>query len=297
MIDLAMRLPGRRLLFLLASSVIFSPANLLSQLSSSRAPDKSYSVAMIRPSSPDSGSSVFHATPDSLHVRNTTLASLIKVAYFLQGDELVGGPSWINSKGFDIEAKSDAGIAALPKTTNEQATSNEADPLSPFQQLLQDRFGLKVHKEMKEVPVYALVVVKSGSKLRPSNDQSSMEQLNIHDAQYGNLPGIRALGRGQIVAIKTPIDQLVHSLTTTYFDQIGRRVINTTGLMGQYDFRMEWTPDPAPGADPSNLSSASDSSGPSLFTAIQDQLGLKLEPQRHSMPVLVIDQAEMPLGN
>lgn len=291
-----------KLLLLMAGAILVTPTTAISQQDHARAATDtvgdSYAVATVKLTSPDGESSALQATPDLLHVRDMTLGRLIRVAYGLQDGELVGGPVWINSSTFDIEAKSNEAISVDPKNvSDDRLKARAANPMLPFQNLLADRFQLKVHREAREIPAYALVVAKGGSKMRPSNDQSNLEQLGMHNASYGNLPGIRAMGKGQLFAIKTTMDDLTHSLTTIYADQIGRRVVNMTGLTGTYDFKLEWTPDQDQGANQPGGEPPPDSSGPSIFTALQEQLGLKLEPQKHSLPVLVIDHVEMPSAN
>ncbi len=300
------RIARRKLLLLAAGWMAVTVPVAFSQqspASSSRAEtsavDESYAVATIKLSDPNSKPSGSHVSSGSAHLSNMTLAGLIKFAYGLQEDELVGGPAWINSKRFDIEAKSEASVTVDPKKiSDEQRKTRAANPMLPMQNLLADRFQLKVHRETRELPVYALVVAKGGSKLSPSDDQSSLERLGVQNAINGSGPGIRAFGRGKMYGVKVSIDEITHYFTIPfYFDQIGRRVVNMTGLTGIYDFKLEWTPDPGPGDNQPGFAPSLDSSGSSLFTAIQEQLGLKLEPQKRSVPVLVIDHAEMPSEN
>jgi uncharacterized protein (TIGR03435 family) len=159
------------------------------------------------------------------------------------------------------------------------------------QLLLADRFHLKVHTEQREIPVYALVVAKGGPKMRPSDDKSSMEILGVHDLLPSGAPGIRGVDRGRLVGIASGMDELASFVAFYAAGDLDRPVINMTGLTGSYDFQVKWTPE-------ANMTSDKpDPSRPELFTAITEQLGLKLEPRKSSMEVLVIDHVEMPTEN
>jgi uncharacterized protein (TIGR03435 family) len=147
-----------------------------------------------------------------------------------------------------------------------------------FRHRLADRFQLKLHRETKDEPVYALVVGKSGTKLQQSsgNEASGFRGLRI--------------GRGQFTGSVATLEML----TTALANQVGRPVLDRTGLNGSFNFKLEWIPDAAPGGD---APSPSDSTGPSLFTALQEQLGLKLESARGPVEILVIDHVERPGEN
>ena len=139
-----------------------------------------------------------------------------------------------------------------------------------LQTMLADRFQLKIHRESKELAVYALIVGKSGPKLK--------ESTAAGPAGYRGTPGQFTFSNGSITS-------LVSFLT----NRVDRHVLDRTGLTGSYDFKLEWTPEastPAP-----------DSNGPSIFTAIQEQLGLKLEATKSAVEIIVIDHAEKPSAN
>jgi bla regulator protein blaR1 len=153
--------------------------------------------------------------------------------------------------------------------------------------LFADRFQLIVHRETKEQQVYALVVGKSGSKIQPTQGT-------------GERQGMMRMGRGQVDGQGISLDNLVHALS----NQLGRPVVNRTGLNGNFDIKLQWTPDPGqstspfggqppPGVEPP----PSDPNGPSLFTAIQEQLGLRLESQKGPVEMIVIDRVERPTEN
>ena len=157
-----------------------------------------------------------------------------------------------------------------------------------LQALITDRFHLDVHHETREMTIYALVVGKSGSKLMPHTGEPPQ-------------PTDRLRARpGSLSAKQMGIATLVRQLTL----QLGRQVIDKTGLTGQYDFTLEWTPEPdqggpeAIGLPPAaRLPPPSDSNGPSIFTAVQEQLGLRLDAQKGPVDIIVVDRAEKPGEN
>jgi uncharacterized protein (TIGR03435 family) len=144
------------------------------------------------------------------------------------------------------------------------------------QALLADRFQLKTHQETRQLPIYTLVVAKDGPKFKPSKINGTTDdtgRTRLHVA-----------GSDDTISI------LARELART----LGRVVVNQTGLTGRYDLRLQWTPDDAP---PPNGAPLDPSEAPGIFTAIQEQLGLKLESGRGPVPVIVIDSVEMPSAN
>jgi len=225
-----------------------------------------------------------HIGVAGIEARNITLKFLIKAAYGVLDKQIVGSPAWLDSQLFDVTAKYDQAVENEQKNwTPAQRRSFELNGMLPLQNLLAERFGLKMHFEDREMPVYALVVAKGGSKLEPAGTVKEILGWS------GN--GIRPLGAGKLAAMQATTDQLAHFLDGVYSDQLGRPVVDKTGLTATYDFSLQWIPDQLAGTDPSG------SSGPSFFTAIQEQLGLKLEPQRAAVRTLVIDHVEMPSEN
>jgi uncharacterized protein (TIGR03435 family) len=212
--------------------------------------------------------------PAESHFRTVNLAlrDLIQFAYGLPDSQILGGPAWLGSVMFDIDAKSDpvadAELHALP---TEQARHEKQ---LMVQALLADRFELKVHQETRQLPVYALVVTKDGSKLIPSKvDGTTIDtgRARLHIAGSDDTIGILARELAQL---------------------LGRPVLNQTGLAGRYDLSLRWAPDDAVASGPSTPDLP-----PDIFTAIQEQLGLKLESIKGPVPVLVIDSVEKPSPN
>lgn len=245
-----------------------------------------FDVAVVKLSSPDAHGTRFSQNGfENLKITNTTLKALIAAAYEIREIQISGGPGWIGSEGFDVEAKVERTGPALDfrNLTQEQRTELQKQFNERLQSLLADRFQLIARKESKEMAVYFLVQTKTGSKLKSS---SGTEHSGI-SSHNGSMTGTHS-----------PASQLAASLSRL----TGRLVIDTTGLEGPFDWKMEWTPDSGslkPSVPGSNPSSASipDVSGPSLFTALQEQLGLKLESHRAPGLLLVIERAEKPSAN
>ena len=195
-------------------------------------------------------------------VRNMPLNVAIQEAYGLRGFELVGRPAWLNSERFDIEAKPAAAVSR-----------NEC--LAMVRELLAERFQLVVHREARQLPVYRLLQARSGPKM--------------HRVEPSAPLGIKTFNSisGQLNTRGTSMAQLVRMLAMT--PDLQNQVIDATGLEGYYEFTLEWAPGPvSPDSNP----------GPTLFTALQEQLGLRLEAGKGSVEVLVIDRVNRtPTGN
>jgi uncharacterized protein (TIGR03435 family) len=213
-----------------------------------------------------------------------TLKSLIKEAYGIEDDQISGAPKWVGSQTYDIEAKVDgADAATLEKLSDDQSKLM-------FQSFLRDSFQLKVHWETKELPVLALVVAKGGPKLQPAKPGDTYpDGIKGPDGKPAGHAGMMMWGRGRLTGQGIPLGNLVPPLT----HELGRIVQDKTGLTGKYDIELRWTTDDAA----PDSRSASDSPGPSLFTAMQEQLGLKLESQKAPVEVLLIDHVGQPPPN
>ena len=225
-------------------------------------PPLAFDAASVKPAPPDRGSVMYYRTPPGgrVSVSNATLNQLIQNVYRVRNFQVTGGPSWMATKGWDIEAM--PGSNATPAITPEQRDEM-------FKTMLADRFRLVLHRETKELPVYDLVVAKGGSKLRPSGDE----------------PGFGMTNTGSITFKKTTVPTFANVLSGV----LGRKVIDKTGLEGNFDVDLHWTPDERADAQPDD--------GPSVFTAIQEQLGLRLESSKGPVEVLVIDRVERPSEN
>jgi uncharacterized protein (TIGR03435 family) len=200
--------------------------------------------------------------PGRIRCSNVTLKKLIWESHQIK-EYQVTGPDWIATELYNVDA------TMPPGTSGDQV-------LIMVQNLLKDRFQLALHSESKEMPVYALVVAKSGVKMQ--------------SAEFGR--GGTYVSPGKMVSKGAFMRNIVENLSR----QLDLPVIDMTGLKGNYDFTLEWQPEvrgePRGGAVPEAAN------GPSIFTAVQEQLGLKLEPRKAPIEVLVVDHAEKnPTGN
>lgn len=195
-----------------------------------------------------------------LVIVNANLRTLLRNAYGLLGFQIVDAPKWTDSDMFDVNALT---------ASHRELTDDDMHPL--LQQLLAERFQLKCHWENRDAPIYVLVPAKSGPKL----------QLHGGDPAH-NMNTRRSPGRTQM----TGTDIAMSELATNLGNQLGRYVTDETGLPGHYDFVLHF--------DPTN---AGESEEPSLLTAMEEQLGLRLESRKGPMRVLVIDGAERPSEN
>ena len=246
-----------------------------------------FEVASVKAAAPDARGTMINIGNGMLTVKNSTFKELVATGYSLRDFQITGGPGWIANDRFDIEAKSEA-MAAAPKPqsmTDEQRTEFERQFKERLRSLLAERFQLVAHTETKEMPIYALVQAKGGSKPQPAKE-----------VEGGNR-GMR-MQHGVLTGTSAPVDMLAKAMS----DSVGRPVVDKTGLSGKFDWKLEWTPDAgqlqpkAPGQT-QEAAPAPDLSGPSLFTALQEQLGLKLESQKGPAPILVIDKVEKPSAN
>lgn len=250
-------------------------------------PTLTYEVASIKPSGPDfRGTSIQIQPGGGLRVSGGTLKLLITLAYDVREFQVSGGPGWIDSEHYDIMAKTDHASASDPsQMTDDQRKTTQEQMRQRLQALLAERFQLTIHREKTEQSAYALVVARSGSKLQPAA---------VKEGERAR-PMMR-MGRGQLSGQGVPLDMLVTSLSS----QLGHPVLDRTGLTGNFDFTLEWTPDPGqpsgpPGADVHGP--PVDPNGPSIFTAVQEQLGLRLESQKGLVEKIVVDRVERPSGN
>jgi uncharacterized protein (TIGR03435 family) len=229
----------------------------------------SYEVVSIKPhkSVGDAGGG---SLPDGFSYRGVTLELLITSAYDIDSDQVSGLPGWVRSNYYDIEAKVDADTAAAWKKLSPQEVSAQQEMM--MRSLLANRCQFKAHFETKELPAYDLVIAKGGLKMKEAPPEEK------HDGM---------LAEGNVRGRSTSLDALVTNLSAWS----GRMVVDQTGLgEKRFDFDLKWTPDNRRATDPANL-------GPSIFTALEEQLGLKLVPGKAPVQVLVIDQIERPSEN
>jgi len=235
---------------------------------------------------------------------NVTVRNLIQFAYRLQPFQVVDGPDWINSDRFDIVAKGDESDDGNAFAAEQRDGPSRLQLM--LQALLAERFKLIVRIEQKEQPMYSLVVARSdgrlGSALQRSavdctaeTDRSAQNIVKGSPAEGGQVPcGIR-MGMGSMVAGGATLSQLARSLSTL----LDRTVVDRTGLTGPFDATLKWTPDQStPGmAEKARYIPTIDPNGPSIFTALQEQLGLKLDATKGQADMLRIISADPPTPN
>jgi uncharacterized protein (TIGR03435 family) len=231
-----------------------------------RVSPSAFEVASIKPSTdpPGSVSGIFE-TKGRIHAKNVTLKRCVRGAYNVPQPQIVGGPQWVDQDRYYIEAK-----ATVP--------AGDHELMLMLQALLADRFKLVLHGEQRPLAGYRLVVAKGGLKARPS----APDRSSVGHSQ-----------RGRIDAESCTMAQLALKLS----EVLQKPVLDTTEIPGRFDLKLEWTPDDMQAKPPLDDQRGSAADGPSIFAALQEQLGLKLESGKIPAEVLVIDSAEKPSEN
>jgi len=277
---------GRKLLLAMAgvlavaAPVVVGVMNTSSVRAQSRTSAPKFDVASIKPSASSDGCSIIEPLPGGgLHIECVPLKTILNWAYQVQLYQISGGPAWITSENWTIVAKPDVSAATQGNSPsyeemNDPQRGRYMDLVRQrLQSLLASRFQLAFHRETVEQTVYALTVAKDTPGMAASADQSRSDFLKR--------------GRGQITGVNARMGTLVQYLAI----ELGRPVVDRTGLSGHYDFKLAWTPDrPANNA----AEEPAGETGPTIFTAIQEQLGLRLEAQKGPVDVIVIDHVEKP---
>jgi uncharacterized protein (TIGR03435 family) len=241
-------------------------------LAAQEAPQLTFEVASVKLNRTDTNGnhSIDRAPAGQLKAENTPVKMLIRFAYTLGDYQILNAPGWTESEGYDILAKPAPGAEPDPWASEEgQRRLRERTKA-----LLAGRFGLQAHIESRESPIYALVVAKGGPKLKPSAEK----QMQISTNNTNVICTRATMARFAAIVLCA---------------RMGRAVVDRTGLAGEYDFRMDFVPDPVPGKSGGD----STPTGPSFITALQEQLGLRLEPAKGPADFLVIDHVERPSAN
>jgi uncharacterized protein (TIGR03435 family) len=236
-----------------------------------------FDVVSIKPSDPLSERQHIGISPSgSFEAIGVRLSDLIQQAYNLRPFQLVGASGWMDTDRYEIHTKDQKPGPSEPdlaKMSEEQQNAFRDQFLGKLRRMLADRFQLKVHRETKEMPVYILTVAKGGAKLQTLPDDgkpgSGLSSRRADD------------GKREVIGHKLTAAGLARFLS----GQIGRTIVDQSGLTGKYDFKLTWAPD------------MGDTTGPSLFTALQDQLGLKLDSSKGPVEVVVVDSAQKPSAN
>jgi bla regulator protein blaR1 len=236
-----------------------------------------FTVASIKPNKSSDDRFMMRPMPGGgLTATGVTLKLLIMNAYSIAGYQISGAPNWVGAERWDIEAKTEGVEGRLPPV--------QFNVL--LQHLIEDRFQMKARLERRKLPVYTLVAIRTGPTLKPHSADP--------DRPFDRF------GRGSASFTNVPVADLARDLSL----ELGRPVLDGTGLTGRYDFSLQWTPAPsegggeafglAPRAEPPH---PGDSNGPSIFTALEEQLGLKLKSGKGPVEIMVIDHVERPSEN
>jgi uncharacterized protein (TIGR03435 family) len=235
---------------------------------------------------------------------NVTLRQLIRNAYQLQDFQISGGPSWLDTERFDVVAKADGGGKGDPFEADQGGAPSRGQLM--LRTLLADGFKLEVHSSNREMPIYGLALARTDGGLGPQLRRSSRD-CAAPQADGGGQSGKAGLTEappcgmrvypGTILAGGVTLADLAAALSP----QVERIVQDRTGLAGRFEFTLRWTPDQIPQGFDRKASAIGlppiDTNGPALFTALREQLGLKVESVKGPVPILVVDRAERPSEN
>ena len=293
--------------FVVITSVAAVVAVLSVDVGVQQTPDNpSFEAASIKPNKSGDGKvALFFQPGGRFNAIGVTLKMLIGAAYAtpapLPDYQLIGGPDWIGSDRFDV----------IAKAAGDPQPGPQGPPPVMFQMLrtlLKERFQLAVHNESRELPVYAMVTSRSDKKLGSQIGPSAVDCAALRGAR-GNAPpagpppapvgfdrpqcGIR-IAPGTMLAGSVTMEQLANAFSR--LPVVGRPVFNRTEVTGNFDVELKWTPPQIPAAPPPGAPPLPpiDPDGPSFFTAVQEQLGLKLDSIKGPVDVVVIDRAEHP---
>ena len=248
-----------------------------------------YDVVSVKPNKSGPGMMRVMNQPDRYSATNVGLKQIIQNAYGLKMPDMISGlPGWADSAAFDIEAKMDAEtVAALKTMPKEQAGEQQRQMM---QAMLADRFKLRVHHETKELPIYSLVIAKGGFKLKDADPNNTYPD-GIKGPEGNSRPGMMRMSRGKLTAQAIGMAQLATNLSM----QVRQLVVDNTGLTGKYDLTLQWTPDDMSSGHEDSATTMD--SGPTIYTALQEQLGLRLDSIKGPVETVVVDHVEMPSEN
>lgn len=257
-----------------------------------------FEVASVKPNRSGDGRQTVRLLPGGrVEVTNMTVRTLIRLAYgarIQSASQIVGTPVWAESEGYDLVAKAEGDAGFDP------VTGQPVRLIAMVRSLLEERFKLKVHTEMREAPVYALMLANKDGKFGPRLSESRADCYSpANPPPQGSPPdparmcGIRG-GNGDVTYTGLGMQQIATSLAG--YPVVGRPVVDKTGLSGRYDFHVEFVPAfiPSPAGDATNIANPAADTGPNLFTALVEQGGLKLQGERAALEFVVVDHVERP---
>jgi uncharacterized protein (TIGR03435 family) len=240
-------------------------------------------------------------TPNGVTAQGPSLHMLIRMAYGREDNQILSEPAWLGSDSFEVDAKMDEETTAAFKKLNDKDQIKARQHM--MQAMLADRFKLGSHKETRDLPIFNLVVAKGGIKFKEAKEG---------DTYPNGMKGPEGHGGGGMIMVGPDTLTMqggeVKSMVSILSDQLGHHVIDKTGLTAKYDIHLKWAPEDHQGPEmkgaASNIGGSggdggapSGDTGPSIFAALQEQLGLKLESAKAPVEVLVIDHAEKPTAN
>jgi len=268
-------------------------AHSQTQAASATAPTLKFEVATIKPNKSAIPPAAM-TTDDAIDMRNIPLGILLGIAFGMSGDRISGGPEWINDR-YDVSAKMNPDVADALKKLN--PLDRRAARQRMLQALLTDRFKIVFHRDTKELPVFLLVVAKGGPKLQEGKPADA-------SPEGAGGTGTLQFGQGGLMTFKAmPLSSLILILS----QQVGRTVLDKTGLTGRYDFTWQFGLNANPGGGRggpaggapggANPGASPDSEPTSIFTVLQEELGLKLDSGKGPVEIIVIDHIERPSEN
>jgi bla regulator protein blaR1 len=255
-----------------------------------------FEVVSIKRSNPDSRT-ITRSDPSQVRLTSVTVKLLIQAAYDVRDFQISGGPGWTMSDRYDINAKlpDDEPMPSPTKAIDEEHKTAQQRRQAMLQALLSDRFQLKIHKEPRELPVYVLTVAKGGPKLKENN---GTQDPNVRRGILFQMGVLSALSGFQV-----EMSSFIKALSGI----MGRTVLDHTGLRGLYDLQVKWARDETSSLSPQGDSTSAfglgpglpppDPNAPTIFIALQEQLGLKLESSKGPAEVIIIDRVEKPSEN
>lgn len=268
---------------LVAAGLMFSACLTFGQPA---APLPDFEAVSIKPNKSGEARTMMHPSPGGrLNATNVSAKTLIEWAYGIRDFQLSGQPGWVDSERFEVAAKADG---------NPRYDFLKPELETMFRSVLADRFKLAIHRSTKEMPIYSLVVAKNGPKVHP------VEEGDCPEVPTPQNPcrSVRGNKFGQLTGVKAPMPAL--ALVLTNFT--GRIVADNTGLKGSFSYTLDWTkflqpPQMPPGVTPPPNAFDPASTEPAIATALEEQLGLKLESAKGPVEMVVIDHIERPSEN
>ncbi len=255
-------------------------------------PVATFDVVSIKPNKSGDGSISINQGSDRYAGKNVTLKIMLRFAYNLTTEDQISGlPGWAEGAHYDVEAKIDADAVAALKALPKEESGKQRRLL--MQAMLADRFHLQLHHETKDLPIYTLVQAKGGTKLTPSQ-AAPYDPSAPRPAPGGKMgAGSMMVSNTELTAVGVPLTNLADFLAQV----VHRQVKDQSGLTGVYDMKLTWARDEMGAGSHDGADNAAASSAPSLFTALQEQLGLRLESTRGPVDTIVIDHVEQPTEN